>query len=59
MKKLSTQIFVLLIAMTTRKHIRTVANQRDASTTHAADGTQPATDTDVKASDDKAQTLRR
>ena len=55
MKKLSTQTFVLLIAMTIT--ISTFAQSPGNATRQrrtAADGTQPAIDTDVKASDDKA-----
>src|SRR6266576_333763 len=55
MKKLLTETFVLLIAMTIA--IGTFAQSPGSSTRQrrtAADGTQPAADTDVKASDDKA-----
>src|SRR5437763_1610374 len=55
MKKLSTQTFVLLIAMTIA--VSTFAQTPGTATRQrrtAADGTQPAPDTDAKASDDKA-----
>lgn len=55
MKKLLTQTFVLLIAMMIT--ISTFAQSPGSATRQrrtAADGTQPASDTDVKASDDKA-----
>jgi len=55
MKKLLTQTFVLLIAVTITVSIfaQSPGNATRQRRT-AADGTQPATDTDVKASDDKA-----
>ena len=59
MKKLSTQTFVLLIAMTIT--VSTFAQSPTNATRQrrtAADGTQPATDTDVKASDDKASDVK-
>jgi len=59
MKKLSTQTFVLLIAMTIT--VSTFAQTPTNATRQrrtAADGTQPATDTDVKASDDKASDVK-
>lgn len=59
MKKLSTQIFVLLIAMTIT--ISTFAQSPGNATRQrrtAADGTQPATDTDLKAADDKASDVK-
>jgi polysaccharide export outer membrane protein len=55
MEKLLTQTFALLIAMTIT--ISTFAQSPGNATRQrrtAADGTQPATDTDAKASDDKA-----
>ena len=59
MKKLSTQTFVLLIAMTIT--VSTFAQSPTTATRQrrtAADGTQPATDQDVKASDDKASDVK-
>lgn len=59
MKKLSTQTFVLLIAMTIT--ISTFAQSPGNATRQrrtAADGTQPATDTDLKAADDKASDVK-
>lgn len=59
MKKLLTQIFVLLIAMTIT--ISTFAQSPGTATRQrrtATDGTQPATDTDMKASDDKASDVK-
>jgi protein involved in polysaccharide export with SLBB domain len=59
MKKLLTQTFVLLIAMTIA--IGTFAQSPGNATRQrrtAADGTQPAMDTDVKASDDKASDVK-
>ena len=59
MKKLSTQTFVLLIAMTIT--VSTFAQSPTNATRQrrtAADGTQPATDPDVKASDDKASDVK-
>jgi len=55
MKKLLTETFVLLIAMTIT--ISTFAQSPGSATRQrrtAADGTQPAADTDAKTSDDKA-----
>ena len=59
MKKLLTQTFVLVIAMTIT--ISTFAQSPGNATRQrrtAADGTQPAPDTDVKASDDKASDVK-
>src|SRR6266481_3351923 len=59
MKKLLTQTFVLLITMTIA--IGTFAQSPGNATRQrrtAADGTQPAIDTDVKASDDKASDVK-
>jgi len=59
MKKLLTQTFVLLIALTIT--VSTFAQSPGNATRQrstAADGTQPATDTDAKASDDKASGVK-
>jgi polysaccharide export outer membrane protein len=59
MKKLSTQTLVLLIAMTIT--VGTFAQSPTNATRQrrtAADGAQPATDTDVRASDDKASDVK-
>ena len=59
MKKLLTQTFVLLIAMTIT--ISTFAQSPGNATRQrrtAADGTQPAIDTDVKTADDKASDVK-